>query len=348
MKKEVISLVSIFLFLLILPSVLALNTGLCVTAEVSDISPSSIKIGDEFTIGIHVENCGTTLPQNVSFEILSLPEHLSVKEPLINEIPKIWYANSERFLVFHMKVDDEAESGTYVIKTRLSYGGGTMKMTKDDEISINVIGDKAELNIASLKTNPVLPIKGETVELTMRIENTGDGTAKSVEVYTDHPFQGLKQSFIGALESNEDGPVVLTFIANKRGEFEIPVTISYKDDFGENEIQTKINLTILRKKINWFLIVFLIAIISFAIWGFRNYAKLKRTKNKIIHQLLGGETEEEEIGFKDAFPKEEKKIKILKRRKEIDEEKKKKERRKKEFKEDLLKKYKKGYNVQQC
>ncbi len=341
MKKEVISLVSIFLFLLILPSVLSLNAGFCVTAELSDISPSSTKIGDEFTIGIHIENCGTTLPQNVSFDILTLPSDISVKEPLINEIPKIWYANSERFLVFHMKVDDEAQSGTYVIKTRLSYGDGTMKMIKDDEISIDVIGDQAELSIASLKTNPILPTKGETVELTMRIENTGKGTAKAVEVYTDHSFQGLKQSFIGALKSDEDGPVVLTFITNKHGEFEIPVTISYKDDFGNHEIQTEINLSILRKKINWGLIIFVIVLIVFAIWGFRNYAKLKRTKNKIIHQLLGGEKEEEEIGFKDAFPKEEKKIKIPKARKEIDEEETKKERRKKEFKEELLKKYKK-------
>ena len=341
MKKEVVlRLISILLFLLVLPSVLALDSGPCVTAEISDISPSSIGIGDEFTIGIHIENCGTDLPQDVSFEILSLPEHISVKESLLNEIPKIWYANSERFIVFHMKLDNDAESGTYVIKTRLSYSSETATFIKDDEISIDVIGNEAELSIASLKTNPVLPIKGETVELTMRIENTGDGTAKSVEVYTDHPFQGLKQSFIGALESNEDGPVILTFIANKRGEFEIPVTISYKDDFGENEIQTKINLTILRKKINWFLIVFIIALIVFAIWGFKNYAKLKRSKDKIIHQLLGGE-KKEEIGFTDAFPKEEKKIKISKREKEINEEEKKKERRKKEFKEEVLKKYKK-------
>jgi len=64
MKKEVmLSLVSIFLFLLVLPFVLAAEV-LCVTAEVSDITPSSIGIGDEFTIGIHIENCGENIPQN--------------------------------------------------------------------------------------------------------------------------------------------------------------------------------------------------------------------------------------------------------------------------------------------
>jgi hypothetical protein len=338
MKKEgILTLVSLLLFLSVLPFVVTLNVGLCVNAEVSDISPSSIKIGDEFTIGIHIENCGTILPQNVSFEILSLPADISVKEPLIIQIPKIQYANSERFIVFHMKLNNEAESGTYVIKTRLS-SGGEMKMIKDNEILINVIGDKAELSVASVKISPVLPYKGDTTELTLRIENTGKGTAKSVEIYADHPFQGIKKSFIGALDANEDGPIVLTFIADKVGEFEIPIIISYKDDFGINEIQKEINLTILKKKINWGLIIFTIAIIAFAIWGFKNYTKLKRSKNKIIHQLLGGE--------KDVSSSEEKETQIKKVRspKETTQEKKereKKERRRKEFKREILKKYKK-------
>jgi len=337
MKKEVIlRLVSIFLFLLVLPPVLA-SEILCVNAEVSDISPSSIGIGDEFTIGIHIENCGDSLPQNVTFEILSLPAHISVKEPLITEIPKIIYSNSERFLVFHMKVDNEAKSGTHIIKTRLSYGSKTVGRIKDEEISIDVIGDKAELSIASIKTSPVLPYKGEAVELTLRIENFGDGTANAIKVYANHSFQGIKESFIGTLNSDEDGPAIFTFIPKKAGEFEIPVKISYKDDFGDNEIKTKINLTILRKKTSWFLILFLIVIISFAIWSFRNYAKLKRTKNKIIHQLLSGEKKEEAEETKEEI--EHPKIK-----KETDEERKKrekKEKRIKEFKEEILKKHKK-------
>jgi len=346
MKKEVtLSLIGIFLFLLVLPFVLAAEV-LCVTAEVSDISPSSIGIGDEFTIGIHIENCGEKIPQNVSFEILGLPEHISVKEPLVTEIPKIQYSNSERFLVFHMKVDSGAKSGTHIIKTRLSYSSESVEVTKDEEISIDVIGDEAELSIASIKTTPVLPKKGETVELTLRLENFGDGTANAVKIYVEHPFKGIKESFIGTLDSNEDGPAVFTFVPEKAGEFEIPVKISYKDDFGDNEIQTKINLTILRKKTSWLLILFLIAIIGFAIWGFRNYAKLKRTKNKIIHQLLSGETKEETGKTEESWETKEEteKVKSPKKTAETDEEKKKREKKQKrikEFKEEILKKHKK-------
>lgn len=335
-RKSIIlsAVIAVFVMVFLVSSVSALNEYSCVVAEISDISPSSIKIGDEFTIGIHIENCGDRIPQNVSFEILSLPPHISVKESLITEIPKIQYANSERFLIFHMKIDNEAESGVYVIKTRLSYGDRTSKIIKDDEISIDVIGDEAELSIASLKTSPVLPRKGETVELIMRIENTGDGTAKSVEVYMDHPFQGLKQSFIGALDPNEDGPAILTFIVDESGEFEFPVTISYKDDFGANEIKTNVNLNVLKKESNIWLIIFVILILAVFGWGIYYFIKTKKSKEKIIHQLLQGENFKPER-LEDTTKKH------IKKSHEEKEEREKKEKRKREFKREILEKYKK-------
>jgi hypothetical protein len=283
-------------------SVNALVEGYCVTAEVSDISPSSIGIGEEFTVGVQIENCGEKMPEYISFELLNPPIDITIKEPLIISISKLYYGNSERFITYHMRTTKDAQPGTHLIKTRLSYGEAQQKMTKNYDIIIDVIGDKAELSIASLKTQPVLPREGETVELTLRIENTGDGTAKSVEVYMDHPFQGLKQSFIGALKSDEDGPVVLTFIINEAGEFEIPVTISYKDDFGDNEIKTNVSLNVLKKKSNIVAIILAILIIAVLGGGLYYFIKTKKSKNKIIQQLLKGE-EKLEKEIKQSFKK---------------------------------------------
>ena len=284
MRKEIL-----FLFvILIVPTIIALDTGYCVTAEVSDISPSSIGIGAEFTVGVHIENCGDEMPEYVSFELLNPPTDITIKEPLIINISKLYYGSSERFITYHMKTTEDAQPGTHIIKTKLIYGGREFSITKNYEITFNVIGDKAELSIASLKTNPVLPREGETVELTLRIENTGDGTAKSVSVYADHPFQGLKQSFIGALDSDEDGPVVLTFIVDEAGEFEFPVTISYKDDFGDNEIKTMININVLKKESNAGAIIFAILVIAIFGGGIYYFIKTKKSKDKIIHQLLKG------------------------------------------------------------
>jgi len=324
----------IFLFIIaIVPTITALDKGYCVTAEVSDISPSSIGVNEEFTVGIHIENCGDKMPGYVSFELLNPPTDITIKEPLIINISKLYYGNSERFITYHMKTTEDAQPGTHIIKTRLSYGKNEFSIIKNYNITFNVIGDKAELSIASLKTNPVLPKEGETVELTMRIENTGDGTAKSVEVYVDHGFQGLKQSFIGALDSDEDGPAVLTFIVDEPGEFEFPVTISYKDDFGDNEIKTNVSLNVLKKESNIGAIILAIVIIAVFGWGIYYFIKTKKSKEKIIHQLLQGENVKPE--------RLEETTKKHIRKSQEEEDKKKKERRRKEFKREILAKYKK-------
>ncbi len=323
-----------FAFLFLLNYVSALDEGYCVTAEVSDISPSSIGIGEEFTVGIQIENCGGEVPEYVSFELLNPPVDLEIKEPLIINISKLYYGNSERFIIYHIKTTEDAQPGTHIIKTRLSYGKTQYSIIKNYNITFKIIGDKAELSIASLKTEPVLPREEETVELTLRIENTGDGTAKSVEVYADHPFQGLKQSFIGALDSDEDGPAVLTFIVDKAGEFEFPVTISYKDDFGDNEIKTNVSLNVLKKESNIGAIIFAILIIAVFGGGIYYFIKTKKAKNKIIHQLLQGENFNTDILKKTAkkLPKESQGEK---------KEREKKEKRKKEFRREILEKYKK-------
>ncbi len=289
-KREIllICLTALFVILFILPCSNAIGGTECVTVEVSDISPSSIEIGKEFTIGVQIENCGETLPEFVSFELLNPPKEVTIKEPLIINISKLYYGNSERFLTYHLRTNEDASPGTYVIKTKLSYGKTGRSITKYYDIAFDIIGNKAEIGIASVKSNPVLPIKGDTVELTLRIENSGKGTAKSIKVFVDHPFQGVKQSFLGTLKSDEDGPAIFTFMTKDSGEFEFPVIISYYDDFGEKEVRTNVSLTILEKESNLTLIIASVIIVILAGTGVVYFFKVKKAKDKIIQQLLKG------------------------------------------------------------
>jgi hypothetical protein len=319
--------------ILLISCVSALEKGTCANFEVTDISPSSIKVGDEFTVGIAIDNCGSLPATDIKLELVNPSDKILINEPLVIEIGDMYYANSDRFLTYHMRVSDDAEPGIYNLKTRMSYKTSQATALVESNITINVIGDRAELSIASLKTSPVLPRKGETVELTMRIENTGDGTAKSVEVYVDHPFQGLKQSFIGSLKSDEDGPAILTFIVDEDGDFEFPVTISYKDDFGTNEINTNVNLSVLKKQTNFGAIFFVLFLIAVIVAGVYYSSKTKKEKDKIIHQLLSGEIAEKNEEVKHH----KKKVVVKVNRKEAE----KKVKRRKEFKQEMLRKYRK-------
>ena len=360
----------------------------------SDISPSSVERNEEFTVGISLENCGTRIPENVTFEIIRIPPDIIVTEDLVAYFPKFVYTKSERQLRYHMRTTPDAKPGPHIIKMKLTYGNEDVYVTKyydvevivtgehaeprissvrtnpkyiyegdtvdmslgienfgkgiaksvvvnldhdfkgitnstigslalngsqtalfkfkanrsgtyeipviidyeDDygkqkdeyEIQITVLDRKGSLNVASVKINPVLPYKGDTVELTMRIENSGENTINSIRVYYDHPFKGLKESFIGTLDPDEDGPAVITFVADQAGEYEFPVTITYSDDFGEEHINTKINVIVLEKNsiVGTVLLVFLtLAIIGGLIYY--NY-RTTRSKDAVIRQLMEG------------------------------------------------------------
>ena len=365
-----------------------------VTAEIQEISPSSVGIDEEFTLGINLESSGNNVPENITFEIISIPPDIIVIEDLVTHIPKLIYSTSGRYLVYHMRTTPDANPGPHIIKMKLTYGNEQIKRSVNYQVEIIVMGEDAEprissvntnpeyiyegdtvdlrlgienfgdtiaksvsvslnhefkgiktstigtlglnesqsalfkfkanrsgefdipviieyeddfgkqkdeydikitvldkkgsLNLASVKVDPVLPYLGDTVELTMRIENSGDRTINSIRVYIDHPFKGLKESFIGTLDPNEDGPAVITFIADQAGEYEIPVTITYSDDFGEEQIKTNINLIVMEEKSGAgtsIMILLILAVIGGLIYI--NYRTTK-SKDKVIRQLMEG------------------------------------------------------------
>ncbi len=367
---------------------------ICMNAQVRDIAPDLIGIDEEFTLGIDLESCGSRNPEDIIFEIISLPPDIIVTEDLVTRISRFTYSSSERHLVYHMRTTPDANPGPHIIKMKLTYDNTPTRTTKyyevefrvkgedaepritsvktdpdyiyqgdtvdltlgienfgetiaksvsvnvdhgfkgierttigtlglngsqdalfkfkanesgefiipviieyeDDfgehkdgyDITLTVLDNKKSLNLASVKVDPVLPYEDDTVELTMRIENSGDKTINSIRVYVDHPFKGIKESYIGTLDPDEDGPAVINFIVSEAGEYEIPVIITYVDDFGEEQVGTKINVIVLEKSSSAgmaVIILFTLAIIGGLVYN--NY-RTKRSKDRIIKQLMEG------------------------------------------------------------
>lgn len=262
------------------------TSGYCVDAFLTGITPTSVGINKDFTVGMLIDNCGDSIPNEVRFEITDLSPYITVKEPLSIDIGKMGYTNSKRFLLYHMRTLGDAVPGEYEIKYKLYYGQNEFIIEKTGSFFITVIGDVAEMDIASVRTNPTLPKDGDTVELILRIENFGDGVANSVKVNADHMFQGKKEAFIGTLSPDEDGPVVFTFITSDFGEFDIPVSISYQDDFGKHVINTSVNLVILEKEqdtgVYVYGAIFAILFVAVIVLLLRKNSK----KDKVIKQIL--------------------------------------------------------------
>ena len=102
-----------------LPVSSAYGEYICADYSITNISPTSVGINEEFTIGVQIEACGPNLPDFVSFELINPPTDITIKEPLLINITNFYSGNSERFIVYHMKTKDDAHPGTHLIKTKL-------------------------------------------------------------------------------------------------------------------------------------------------------------------------------------------------------------------------------------
>ncbi|MFH1324618.1 MAG: COG1361 S-layer family protein, partial [Nanoarchaeota archaeon] len=241
--------------------------------------PEYIYEGDSVDLRLGIENYGETIAKSVTVTLVH--EFKGIKDATLGTLN----LNGSQTALFKFKA---SKAGEFTIPVFIEYEDDFGKQKDEYEIKLTVLDKKGSLNIASVKVDPVLPYMGDTVELTMRIENFGDRTINSIRVYADHPFKGLKESFIGTLDPNEDGPAVVTFIADQTGEFEFPITITYTDDFGEEQIKTKVNLIILETDGGAGTAVVVLLVLA-VIGGlvYYNY-KTEKSKDKIIKQLMKG------------------------------------------------------------
>lgn len=209
----------------------------------SSLSDEVIQPGESFNLSVKVNSVGTGNAKNarISLDLDQLPEIAPLDDN--SKFLSLLDAGKSETVNFHLQLSKEAEAKTYNLPIRVSFTDEAEQLNFSTTETIGFLSrGRAELSFASIKTDPVLPEEGNPVELTLRVENPGMITAKSVQVYADHPFRGNKQSFVGTLESNEDGPAIFTFIIDKEGKYEFPVTITYSDDFGEHELKTNVTI----------------------------------------------------------------------------------------------------------
>ncbi|WP_269848448.1 COG1361 S-layer family protein [Methanosarcina horonobensis] len=207
------------------------------------LSDEVIQPGENFNLSVKVNSVGTGNAKNarISLDLDELPEIAPLDDN--SKFLSLLDAGKSETVNFHLQLSKEAEAKTYNIPIRVSFTDEAEQLNLSTIETIGFLSrGRAELSFASIKTDPVLPKEGDSVELTLRVENPGTVSAKSVQVYADHPFRGNKQSFVGTLESNEDGPAIFTFIIDKEGKYEFPIAITYSDDFGDHELKTNVTI----------------------------------------------------------------------------------------------------------
>jgi len=211
--------------------------------EVEKDIPEEIRPGDDFTLSLKFTNRGETAAHDIFVEIGEVPSIYS-NDPSNYYIKHLGPGNS-REIQLRFRSCKDTPTGTIVIPIDITYEGLGSEVKKQSEIAgIEVIGI-AELSISNIKTDPLNVKQGEGFTLFVRIENAGDGDAKSVKAtITDLPFSGVKEAFLGKIEPDDDSPAVFTLIPDESGSFDYNLQISYKDDSGTHTITEKMNLVV--------------------------------------------------------------------------------------------------------
>ncbi|NOR78860.1 MAG: hypothetical protein GQ523_10725 [Methanophagales archaeon] len=244
--------------------------------EVGKDIPKEIRPGDDFTLSLKLTNRGETAAHDIFVEIGEV-------QAIYSNDPSNYYIEhlepgKGREIQLRFRSSKDTPTGTTVIPIDITYEGLVSEVKKQSETAgIEVIGI-AELSISNIKTDPLNIKQGKDFTLLVRIENAGDGDAKSVKAtITDLPFSGVKEAFLGKIEPDDDSPAVFTLIPNESGNFNYHLQISYKDDSGDHTITEKLSLVVEGNENNGILNVIIIAIlIALAGTCFYFYSKKKK------------------------------------------------------------------------
>ncbi len=205
------------------------------------INPELISPQDAFDLAFSVSNEGTGLAREIQISAATsgLPFVPVGSDTKI--IKKLDPGESGR-LSYRIQVKDRAEISSYSIPIKMDYKDENGKnFSSQGFIGIKVLG-KAKLSIANIKTDPQNPINGDLVSVTMRIENSGNGDAKSVKVSVDAPIKGTKTAFLGKIKPNDDAPGVFSLYTTESGNIPYSAAIEFEDDLGMHTTTSALNL----------------------------------------------------------------------------------------------------------
>lgn len=181
----------------------------------TETDPSELKAGDTYAkLTLKVGNTGTDSAKYLKVSLnASYPFKFSQAYSQVYET-SLLASGASADAIFYIDVERNASSGSYNIPVKVEFqdtSGTQHEETKSIQITIK---EKPDFELVQSETTPKEIAQGSTVELRIKIRNTGNEKAESVSVRavdtSEQPFDfDVKSDFIGNLRQNETGEAVL-------------------------------------------------------------------------------------------------------------------------------------------
>jgi hypothetical protein len=239
----------------------------------SSFSQSGISPGDTFFLYTTVASVGSGNAKNIhiTLQIDDVPSLVAVNDnsAFIHTLD----AGEEEQIDFELSLGKEAEITSYNIPIVISAVDDTesQNISSVETIGFDAKG-KAKIDIANVKNNPTMPEKGNELTQIIRIENVGEGEARSVKVsLVGLDMSGTKEAFIGKLDADDDAPATFSFIPLKSGDQDYTALIEYEDDFGNHSLEQKLTMNVKgTSPYRVFLVIIILLVLGYAAYTFKD------------------------------------------------------------------------------
>ena len=209
--------------------------------------PASVDPGDPFNVTLTIHNDGQAGANDITVAVNATTGGIAPQSPENYYIPKLG-AGEDTVLNLIFATDTNVPLGLVPILVTVDYRGADLAPSRQvATIGIPIVGS-AEMGVASIRTEPARITAGDTVALTIRLENTGAADADSIRTpIVGLDFTGSKEAFLGTIEPGNDGPAIFSLEADEAGEFDYTLIIRYTDGYGEHMVRQPLHLAVARK-----------------------------------------------------------------------------------------------------
>ena len=217
----------------------------------------------QFAVNFVVRNIGTGEARNL--KIISDSEEFISSGSNTQFVEGLKPGKTMNITAF-FTASDELEPDVYNVPVRIEYKDSVgNSYSYDGNIGI-IVRNKAEISVKNIKIRPDILRKDDKYELSMRVENTGSGSAKNTVVHMTTSAGDSITQYIGQLKKDEDSSVVSSLVAKNEDLHSsvinrVSVEVSYEDDVGRHVVKEDILIEVLpNQKMLWY---FLYGIIAF-------------------------------------------------------------------------------------
>ncbi|MFA5415591.1 MAG: hypothetical protein WC295_08855 [Methanoregula sp.] len=215
-------------------AVIVMNTSL----------PEDVNPGDEIPVTVTLGNAGETLADAVTLVIANASSAIAPKMTRTHYLGLI-NPGEQKSVSLVLLSDRNANPGLIHVPVTLWYtqiDGAVQSRTSFIDLIMKGTG---EIGIMSVDTNPNRIIENQPFDITIRIGNTGTGTAKQVAATIDLPVSGMQQTYIGKIEPGDDASAIFLMDGGHVGSYLANATITFVDDVGVHTETREFSLRII-------------------------------------------------------------------------------------------------------